>query len=78
MYMAFRDFIESKRYLKIRKKYLETTATFPNRKLDARVNSLLTEVQHGGLPNLKKEINIMENKERSPRKEKKKQKKQKR
>ena len=78
MYMAFRDFIESKRYLKIRKKYLETTATFPNRKLDARVNSLLQEV-HGGLPmNPKKEINIMENKERSPRKEKKKQKKEKR
>ena len=75
--MAFRDFIESKKYLKVRKKYLETTATFPNKKLDARVNSLLTEV-HGGLPNLKKEINIMENKERSPRKEKKKQKKQKR
>ena len=77
MYMAFRDFIESKRYLKIRKKYLETTATFPNKKLDARVNSLLTEV-HGGLPTKQKEINIMENKERSPRKEKKKQKKQKR
>ena len=76
MYMAFRDFIESKRYLKIRKKYLETTATFPNRKLDARVNALLTEV-HGGLPN-QKEINIMKNKERSPRKEKKKQKKEKR
>ena len=73
--MAFRDFIESKRYLKIRKKYLETTATFPNRKLDARVNALLTEV-HGGLPeNPKKENNIMENKERSPRKEKKKPKK---
>ena len=44
MYMAFRDLIESKRYLKIRKKYLETTATFPNKKLDARVNALLTEV----------------------------------
>ena len=79
MYMAFRDFIESKRYLKIRKKYLETAATFPNKKLDARVNALLTEVQHGGLPvNPKKENNIMNNKERSPRKEKKKQKKQKR
>jgi len=73
--MAFRDFIESKRYLKIRKKYLEVTATFPNKELDARVNSLLTEV-HGGLPeNPKKENNIMENKERSPRKEKKKPKK---
>ena len=78
MYMAFRDFIESKRYLKIRKKYLETAAAFPNKKLDARVNSLLQDVQYGGLPNLKKEINIMKNKERSPRKEKKKQKKQKR
>ena len=73
--MAFRDFIESKRYLKIRKKYLETAATFPNKKLDARVNSLLQEV-HSGLPNQKE--NIMNNKERSPRKEKKKQKKQKR
>ena len=72
--MAFRDFIESKRYLKIRKKYLETTATFPNKELDARVNALLTEV-HGGLPTKQKENNIMENKERSPRKEKKKPKK---
>ena len=76
--MAFRDFIESKRYLKIRKKYLETTATFPNKKLDARVNALLTEVQYGGFPVNQKEINIMKNKERSPRKEKKKQKKEKR
>ena len=77
--MAFRDLIESKKYLKVRKKYLETTATFPNRKLDARVNALLMDV-HGGLPvNPKKENNIiMDNKERSPRKEKKKQKKQKR
>ena len=78
--MAFRDLIESKKYLKIRKKYLETTATFPNRKLDARVNALLMDQVHGGLPALKqKEINIMvTNKERSPRKEKKKQKKEKR
>ena len=77
--MAFRDLIESKKYLKVRKKYLETTATFPNRKLDARVNALLMDV-HGGLPvNPKKDNNIiMDNKERSPRKEKKKQKKQKR
>ena len=77
--MAFRDLIESKKYLKIRKKYLETTATFPNRKLDARVKLLMDQV-HGGLPALKqKEINIMvTNKERSPRKEKKKQKKEKR
>ena len=78
--MAFRDLIESKKYLKIRKKYLETTATFPNRKLDARVNALLMDqVQYGGLPALKqKKINNMNNKERSPRKEKKKQKKEKR
>ena len=76
--MAFRDLIESKKYLKVRKKYLETTATFPNRKLDARVNALLMDV-HGGLPALKqKKINNMNNKERSPRKEKKKQKKEKR
>ena len=78
MYMAFRDFIESKKYLKVRKKYLEVTATLPNRKLDARVNSLLMDEVHGGLPTLKQKENIMDNKERSPRKEKKKQKKQKR
>ena len=75
--MAFRDLIESKKYLKVRKKYLETTATFPNRKLDARVNALLMDV-HGGLPVNPKKENNMNNKERSPRKEKKKQKKQKR
>ena len=68
--MAFRDLIESKKYLKVRKKYLEVTATLPNRKLDARVNSLLQQQ--------KEDNNFMENKERSPRKEKKKQKKQKR
>ena len=76
IYMVYRDrlddiqtlyhngltkFIESKRYLKARKKYLEIKADFPNRKLDARVNTLL----QGG-------ENNMENKERSPRKEKKK------
>ena len=75
--MAFRDLIESKKYLKVRKKYLETTATFPNRKLDARVNALLMDV-HGGLPVNPKKENNMNNKERSPRKEKKKQKKEKR
>lgn len=71
-------FVTHKRYLNLRQKYLEVIASLPNKELDARVNALLTEVQHGGLPNLKKEINIMKNKERSPRKEKKKQKKQKR
>ena len=88
--MAFRDLIESKKYLKVRKKYLETTATFPNRKLDARVNSLLhasavpydaiLQEVHGGIPARKPKDNniIMDNKERSPRKEKKKPKKQKR
>ena len=89
--MAFRDLIESKKYLKVRKKYLETTATFPNRKLDARVNSLLhasavpydailQQEVHGGIPARKPKDNniIMDNKERSPRKEKKKPKKQKR
>ena len=60
---GFTKFIESKRYLKARKKYLEIAASFPNRKLDARVNTLL---QQG---------NKMENKERSPRKERKKPKK---
>ena len=60
---GFTKFIESKRYLKARKKYLEIMADLPNRTLDARVNSLLQG------------DNIMENKERSPRKEKKKKKK---
>ena len=60
---GFTKFIESKRYLKARKKYLEIAASFPNKRLDARVNSLLQG------------DNIMENKERSPRKEKKKKKK---
>ena len=62
---GFTKFIESKRYLKARKKYLEIRADLPNRTLDARVNQLL----QGG-DNI-----IMENKERSPRKEKKKKKK---
>jgi len=71
-------FVTHKRYLNLRQKYLEVIASLPNKELDARVNSLLTDpVQYGGLPN-QKEINIMKNKERSPRKEKKKQKKQKR
>ena len=61
---GFTKFIESKRYLKARKKYLEIMADLPNRTLDARVNSLL----QGG-------EDIMKNKERSPRKEKKKKKK---
>ena len=34
-------FIESKRYLKIRKRYLEMKATLPNPLLDRRVNKLL-------------------------------------
>ena len=74
--MAFRDLIESKKYLKVRKKYLETTATFPNRKLDARVNSLLhaSAVPYEALPAENQKKN-MKNKERSPRKEKKKPKK---
>ena len=57
-------FITHKKYLSARQKYLEIKADFPNRKLDARVNTLL----QGG-------ENNMENKERSPRKEKKKKKK---
>jgi hypothetical protein len=82
MYMAYKDrledirllfdtglekFITHKKYLSARQKYLEIKATLPNRKLDARVNTLL---QQGN--NI-----IMENKERSPRKEKKKPKKKK-
>ena len=63
---GFTKFIESKRYLKARKMYLEIMADLPNRTLDARVNALLQGED------------IMENKERSPRKEKKKQKKPKR
>ena len=38
---SFRKFIESKRYLKIRKKYLELKADLPNPILDRRVNKLL-------------------------------------
>ena len=60
---GFTKFIESKRYLKARKKYLEIAASFPNKRLDARVNSLLQG------------DNIMLNKERSPRKENKNKKK---
>ena len=60
---GFTKFIESKRYLKARKKYLEIAASFPNKRLDARVNALLQGED------------IMKNKERSPRKEKKKKKK---
>ena len=39
--MAFRDLIESKKYLKVRKKYLEMKADLPNPILDRRVNKLL-------------------------------------
>ena len=86
--MAFRDLIESKKYLKVRKKYLEMSATFPNRKLDARVNSLLLqEVQQeikeyptpisdydAQFDELLKQRNelIMEAKEKSPQKREKK------
>ena len=38
---GFRKFIESKRYLKIRKRYLEVKADLPNPILDRRVNKLL-------------------------------------
>jgi len=38
---GFQAFIESKRYLKIRKKYLELKADLPNPILDRRVNELL-------------------------------------
>jgi len=74
---GFYKFLESRRYKKARQKYLEITASFPNKKLDARVNSLLMDEVHGGIPARKPKENniIMENKERSPRKEKKKQKK---
>ena len=61
---GFTKFIESKRYLKARKKYLEIAASFPNKRLDARVNQLLQG----------EEI-MLKAKERSPRKEKKKKKK---
>ena len=63
-------FIESKRYLKVRKKYLEFVATLPNKTLDARVNQLLN-INY----NQEEKNNQMKNKERSPRKEKKKKKK---
>jgi len=89
--MAFRDFIESKKYLKIRKKYLEMSATLPNKKLDARVNSLLQvqqelkeyptpisicDIQFNALLEERNKL-IMEAKEKSPRREKKKPKKDK-
>ena len=67
---GFTRFIESKRYLKARKKYLEIAASFPNKRLDARVNQLLQIDYNQEEKNYK-----MENKERSPRKEKKKKKK---
>ena len=38
---GFQTFIQSKRYLKIRKKYLELKADLPNPILDRRVNKLL-------------------------------------
>ena len=38
---GFQDFISSKRYLKIRKRYLEVKADLPNPILDRRVNKLL-------------------------------------
>ena len=56
-------FITHKKYLSARQKYLEIRASFPNKDLDARVNTLLQQ----GIK--------MQNKERSPRKEKKKPKK---
>ena len=74
---GFTKFIDSKRYLKARKKYLEIAASFPNKRLDARVNALLSILpksinrdKNGNWSKLE-----MENKERSPRKEKKKKKK---
>ena len=86
---GFTKFIESKRYLKARKKYLEIAASFPNKRLDARVNQLLQvhqeikeyptpiskcDTQFDALLEQRNKL-IMENKERSPRKEKKKKKK---
>ena len=38
---GFKTFIQSKKYLKIRKKYLEVKADLPNPILDMRVNKLL-------------------------------------
>ena len=38
---GFQNFIQSKRYLKIRKRYLEVKADIPNPILDRRVNKLL-------------------------------------
>ena len=74
---GFTRFIESKRYLKVRKKYLEVRADLPNKRLDARVNSLLSilpeSINRDKNGNWSKKK--MENKERSPRKEKKKKKK---
>ena len=38
---GFQTFIQSKKYLKIRKRYLEMKADLPNPILDRRVNKLL-------------------------------------
>ena len=68
---GFTKFIESKRYLKVRKKYLEIKADLPNKRLDARVNTLL-QINYN---QEEKNHKMKTAKERSPRKEKKKKKK---
>lgn len=47
---GFRKFIQSKRYLKIRKRYLELKADIPNPLLDRRVNELLEIQSNNEIP----------------------------
>ena len=70
---GFRKFIQSKRYLKIRKKYLEFKADLVDPLLDRRVNKLLKINYNQEQKNHKKMINA--DKQHRKHKEKKKPKK---
>ena len=70
---GFRKFIQSKRYLKIRKKYLEFKADLIDPLLDRRVNKLLKINYNQEQKNHKKMINA--DKQHRKHKEKKKSKK---
>ena len=70
---GFRKFIQSKRYLKIRKKYLEFKADLIDPLLDKRVNKLLKINYNQEQKNHKKMINA--DKQHRKHKEKKKSKK---
>jgi len=51
---GLQSFIESKRYHKIRQRYLELRATLPNPLLDKRVNDLLEGAHNETIKNKKK------------------------